>query len=416
MARRYFFGACGIVFVLIIILVAYGGYLNQRDEAQINMRMEHRVIPLKGERAKVRTIAPALNLDTINLYTESKTDVIAMIQGRVVNVHVNKNDQVKKGDLLFTLENEDYPVRVRQAEIDVLRAEGEIIKADNDIGKARTELARAKSTYTRYELLSSRDAVSKEKFEEVETAYRQAELTLANMEQQKDQMIRQKESLVAKQEQLELANSYRQVTAPIDGQVLILYTGLGSYVTAGTALALVGDFGSLYADLPMDDREISRFYPGAEAVLSFGQHQLSKIFGTQYEAGNEGSDQTFTARIVSISPSLDQEAAIRRVIWQIDNTSGLLEPQTYNRPVFSMLEKESALTVPLSAVSSVGEPSVFVWTEDGTLRKVNVTTGIKDAEYVEITGGLHEGDVVVTSGTNGLSDGMMADVTISEAQ
>lgn len=414
--KRYFYLGLIAMLMLIIGLVTYGAYLNQRDEAQISDRMSERTIPLQGSKAKIRNISANIMLEGVNLYSDDKTDVIALIEGRITDIGVQKNDHVHKGEVLFVLTNEQYPIKIRQAEIDILRAEGEIIRADNDIRKAETELAHAKSNFNRYDQLRDYSAISLEKYEEMEAIYKESQITLENMYLQKNQMIEQKKSLEAQKEQLLIESAYSRVEAPIDGEVLILYKQIGAYVAGGTALALIGNFNNLYISTPMEDKEIRRFSVGQEAVLSFNQKEFQKVYDIEYEAGNKGNLQTFNARIVEISPSLDQSAAIRKVIWQVDNSSGLLEPQTYGNVTFEMKFMNRCLTVPLSAMADVTNTSVFVWTADGTIQRRNVTTGIKDGKYIEIVSGLKEGEVVITSGTNGLEGGMKASVTFKSEE
>ena len=124
------------------------------------------------------------------------TDAIALIDGRVTTVNVKKNDQVNKGQILFNLTNEQYPLKIRQAEIDILKAESEILNADNDIVKAETYLARAKNDFGRYSRLRDRDAVTVERFDEAEAAYKEAQVNLDVAHVQKQQMIAQKESFL----------------------------------------------------------------------------------------------------------------------------------------------------------------------------------------------------------------------------
>lgn len=117
------------------------------------------------------------------------------------------------------------------------------------------------------------------------------------------------------------------------------------------------------------------------------------------------------AKIVDISPSLDSAAEIRKVIWKVDNSSGILEPQTYGNATFVMKAKKRCLVVPKSAMADAANTKVFVLTAEGTVEPRQVSTGIKDENYIEILSGLKEGEVVITSGTNGLEDGMKVSVT-----
>ncbi len=163
--------------------------LNQRDESQISERMSSRTIPLTGAKAQFKDINANIFLEEINLLSEDKTDVIALIDGRITEIAVQKNDRVQKGDVLFMLTNEQQPTKIRQAE---------------------TALASAKSNFERYKELHSHDAVSRMKYEEMETIYKQAQLTLENMYLQKNQMIEQKKSFEAQRDQLLLQSEYSE--------------------------------------------------------------------------------------------------------------------------------------------------------------------------------------------------------------
>ena len=410
--KRYFYFGLAVMLALIIGLTSYGTYLNHKDEAQISERMSERALDLQGARVEKRKINADITFDSVNLYSDNKTDVIALVEGRIIDIGVQKNAYVHKGDILFTLKNEQYPIKIQQAEINILTTEGEIIQADNEISKAEIGLARAKSEFNRYSELRNVGAISLEKYEEVEKVLKESQITLENMKIQKDLTIEKKRYLEAKKEQLLIESAYQEVRAPIDGEVLMLYKQIGAYVPSGAALALVGDFNKLYLSVPMEDKEINRFSVGQEAVLSFNQAKFQKVYNIEYEAGNKGALQTFNATVKEISPSPEQPAEIRRVIWQIDNSSGLLEPQTYGGAKFEMKSAVDCLTVPISAMADAANTSVFVWTADGSIQLRNVVTGIKNNEYIEITSGLNEGEIVIISGKNGLTNGIKANVTI----
>ena len=67
--KRTFLAGLGIILVLIIALVVYGTYLNQRGESQIAERMSDQTIPLRGAKVEMRQLKQRLALDTLNLYS-----------------------------------------------------------------------------------------------------------------------------------------------------------------------------------------------------------------------------------------------------------------------------------------------------------------------------------------------------------
>ena len=377
----------GLVLILLfaIAMVSYGAYLNKSGEHQIGERMKERTIPLQGAKVSVRDIYPTLVLDTVNLNSDDMADAIALIEGRISNIYVEKNSSVHRGDVMFTLVNEEIPIKIQQAE--------------SNIAKAEAQLAHAKNNFARYSRLKEKNATSIEKYDEAEAAYRAATASLHEAQAVKQQLLVQ--------------NSRQDVVAPIDGEVLILYRQQGAYVQAGTPIALVGNFQRLFFSLSLEDKAAQRLTVGAEAELSFsGNKILRKAYDTEYASGNRGGDQIFSVRLIEIMPDLDEPASLRKVVWEIDNRVGLLEQQTYSGALLRATRSQKLLTVPLAAMIDTKRNSVFVVTPENTLERRTVTTGADDGTYIEILSGLNAGETVVTSAAGGLENGMKVTVTL----
>lgn len=383
MQRLYMVGLV-LILLMAIAMVSYGAYLNKSGENQITERMESRTIPLQGATVKFREIHPGLVLETVNLYSEDMADAVALIDGRVEQIFVDKSSQVRRGDVLFTLVNEEIPLKIRQA--------------DSNIAKAEAQLAQAKNNFARYTRLKEKNATSLEKYDEAEAAYSSA---VANLD-----------AAQAAKAQLLVQSSRQDVTAPIDGEVLILYKQTGAYVQAGTPIALVGNFERLYFSLTLEDKAARRLSLGAQAELSFSGRILRKAYDTEYASGNRGGEQIFPVRLREIMPSLDEPAGLRKVVWEVDNRVGLLEQQAYSGALLRSSRSQRLLTIPLSSLIDSNRSEVFVVTAANTLERRNITTGADDGTYIEVVSGLREGETVVTSAAGGLENGMKVTVTI----
>ena len=377
----------GLVLILLfaVAMIAYGAWLNKSGENQIVERMENRTIPLQGAKVQVREINPTFVLETINLYSEEMADAVALIDGRVEQVFIAKNSAVRRGQVIFTLVNEEISLKIQQAESSIVKAEA--------------QLANAKNNYARYTRLMERDATSREKFDEAEANYKASEAAL-------------KEAQIIK-EQLLVQSSRQDVIAPIDGEILILYRQQGSYVTAGTPLALVGNFSRLFFSLPVDDRQAKQLSIGDRAELSFVNNQiLRKAYDTEYAAGNRGDSQIFSVQVKEIMPPLSETASLRKIVFEVDNRVGLLEQQAYSGAILKSAQARKFLSVPLAAMIDSNHNSVFVVTGKDTIERRAVRTGADDGNYIEIVSGLSEGETVITSAADGLENGMKVTVTL----
>ena len=383
--KKFYFIGMTIILIMAVSLIGYGAYLNKTDENQIELRMEERKIPLQGARAKFRNLQPIFVLDAINLNSDEMADAVALIDGRIENIFVQKNSAVRKGEILFELVNEDIPIKIQQAESAIARAEAQVFQAKN--------------SFERYERLREKNATSLEKYDEAKLNFEAAQANLREAQAQKNQLLVQ--------------DSRQNVIAPIDGEILIFYKQIGAYVTAGTPIALVGNFSKLNFSLPVEDAQAKKISVGEEFGLNFkNSRAIQKAYDTEYAAGNLGNAQIFPVFVKEIIPNLNQAAAMRKIVFEIDNSAGILEQQTYNGVELIRNSKHNALTIPLSALDE-NKKNIFV-VKENILEKREVKIGADDGKFVEILSGLRENEIVVTSATKGLEDGMKVEINLVE--
>ena len=372
--------------ILSVGLILYGVWLNNRGEVQITQRMSERKLDLPGVKVKRRELYPKVMLSDVNLYSNDMVDAVTLTDGRITETFAQKNNRVRQGDVIFIVENEDIGLERKEAEANILEAASQLKQAEN--------------VYERQKRLLERKATSVAKLEEAETSYLAAQARLEMNKAKLDKLLVQEER--------------QEVIAPIDGKILVLYRQKGSYVNAGTSLALIGDFSTLHFSTPLDDKNAGRLGIGQKATLLFDKDDLQKIYGTDYAAGNEGNKQTFTATVEEITPPLSERANIRNVIWSADNSSGLLESQIYGTVSLQAHSSYQCLTVPLDAIINIDEPAVFVVTPQETVERRKIKTGANDGKYIEVLEGLRDGEIVVNHNKERLSNGTPVNVTLED--
>src|SRR4029450_13594394 len=113
----------------------------------------------------------------------------------------------------------------------------------------------------------------------------------------------------------------------------------------------------------------------------------------------------FMGRIARVSPVLDPATRTAPIEVEIPNSEFRLKPGMYARVGITTDIKKAALVVPVNAVVDLGgRRGVFQpLNESAIFRSVQV--GTEQREYVEILGGLTEGDTVITTGAGALRDG-----------
>jgi len=374
-----------LVLLMALAIVGWGAWLNYSDEHQIAKRMDSRALQVTGAQVAMRQLHPTLTLPAVRFSSENMTDAVALTDGRILQWHVGKNQPVHRGEALLSMANEQIPLKIQQA--------------NSAVSRADAVLAQAYNSFQRQGRLLAQNATSQEKYEEAQAQYLAAQEELRAAQAQRDQCLVQE--------------SWLTVTSPVDGEVLFIYQREGSYVQAGTPVALVGDFDRLTFALNLEDNDTRHLVVGETSFLSFPDRwTLGKAYDTGYGSGNQGWDQKVRATLREIMPPLEEPAEVRRAVWEVDNRTRLLEPMSYTDITMQIGSAYTCLTVPIAAMMDKSRNKVFVVDGEGILHLRKITTGADDNKQVEVVQGLEPGQIVITGSFEGLTDGMKVDVTL----
>jgi Cu(I)/Ag(I) efflux system membrane fusion protein len=170
--------------------------------------------------------------------------------------------------------------------------------------------------------------------------------------------------------------------SPAAGVVIEKSVVDGDAVTAGQRLFRIADLDSIWVEADVHEADLARIAPGAAAAVT-----LTYLPG-----------QRFDGKVAFIYPYLDPMSRTGRVRIALANRGLALKPDMFATVTFALSLGER-LQIPSSAVVYTGPRRlVFVDLGDGRLRPQDVTIGARSGDLVEVVGGLHPGDVVVSSG------------------
>jgi HlyD family secretion protein len=233
---------------------------------------------------------------------EANTENISvgtLVSGVVVDVPVKVNQDVKRGDVLFRLDDRDLQAQKRTQEAALLMAERQLAKLiasprpedvpplEAKVAEAEALLADMKSQWTRAEELRDTKAISEEEMTHRRYLMAQAQ---ASLEQAKANLAQLKAGTWSADIDIARANvqSARAtvaatltnierlvVTAPITGRVLQVNVRVGEYAQAGSfggpanTLMLMGNVDPLYVRVDVDENDAWRIvgHPDAEGVV-----------------------------------------------------------------------------------------------------------------------------------------------------
>jgi RND family efflux transporter MFP subunit len=138
------------------------------------------------------------------------------------------------------------------------------------------------------------------------------------------------------------------------------------------------------------EKYISKMKYGLTALLSFAAYP----------------EETFTARISEMSPVVDPQSRTLEIKMNLVPNDPRIKPGMFAEIKIITEQKDNIVKIPVEClVQRFGVNTAFVVTEDNTVEKREVTTGIQIDNKAEIVDGLEPGETVVIRGQTLLEDG-----------
>jgi multidrug efflux pump subunit AcrA (membrane-fusion protein) len=182
------------------------------------------------------------------------------------------------------------------------------------------------------------------------------------------------------QELITFTDGSDPITAPADGTVTSIGVSDGDRVSKGQVIAHITNYEDLQTTVQIDELDIPK--------VKVGQTASIKV--------NAFPDTTYTGKVTAVA----NEGTVSNGVSTFDVTVHMNKPTNVKVGMTTEVSilvqsKDNALYVPIEAVHSINnEKYVVVEKGDGSVARQTVKTGISNEDYVEITDGLTEGEVV----------------------
>ena len=309
------------------------------------------------------------------------------MSGFITKLHVEEGAQVRKGQVLFTIDQVQYKAAVRTAEAAVKTA--------------KAALATQKLTVENKRALNQKEIVSDFDLQMAENSLAQAEASLAQAEA----------SLINAQNNL----SYTEVTSPTDGTVGKIPFRLGSLVSPSMAepLTTVAETSEMCASFSMPERDVFKLmqqYGSEKGILeNMPKVRLELIDGSMYP--DSGRVESITAVVDPTTKSLRMRAIFpnKQNLLRSGNTGNVVFPNVLT----------NIFVIPQTATTEIQDKKfVYVVQPDNTLKTVEVQVYyLNDGKNYYVTEGLKAGDKIVVEGVQALREGQaITPTTVAEKE
>jgi RND family efflux transporter MFP subunit len=274
-------------------------------------------------------------------------DVYAKVSGYLKTITVDYGDHVKAGQVLATLE-------LPEEEADLARLEAAYRIAKLDYDRIQSVIKKTPG------LLAQSD---------VDKAQAGFEMAKANLDH------------------ANVLLAYSTIRAPFDGIVVKRFVDPGALIQLGTNSATQA--------IPLvkvsDNYRLRLVFQTPESIA--GQVEPGTPVTVRIQATNE----TLQGKVARMSDSVTADTRTMHTEVDIPNADLHLKPGMYATAELGLDARDHVLAVPVAALAGGDKPHVWVVDKQGGLEDVAVKTGMEGPNWVEITNGLREGDMVLVA-------------------
>ena len=374
--------------LIILLILGVGGYFVY--DKFFNIKDEK--VEFITKKAKKGSFSKKVDA-TGEIFATELIDVGAQVSGQIKKLYVKLGDQVKKGDMIASIDSS-----TQQNSIDNKEAQLAIYKAQ--LESAKVALNIAKTQFDRENALFTKNATSKQEFESAKNTYSANSAKIKELEAQ------------IKQTNIELSTAkinlgYTKITAPRDGTVVSVQVEEGQTVNANQTtptIVNIADLSRVKMKMQIAEGDITKIKVGTPVEYSILSEPTKKFQTTvsSIDPGlttlSDGSYGSSSSSKSSYSSSSSSSSAVYYYAQSIvDNKDGILRIGMTTQNELLIANVEDAIIVPSIGIKK-DENGTFVYVlKDGKPVKTAVKTGIKDNLDTQIISGINEGDEIITS-------------------
>jgi multidrug efflux system membrane fusion protein len=343
------------------------------------------------------------------------------VSGRITKIHFTDGENVKKGDMLFTIDTRPFEAALNQAQANVQKDAA--LKKQAEANLAR-EIAQAKwgdVQVARYRTLAEQGVVAREQYEE----FRANQDSLnANVGSARAAVNSAAETIKVDTAAVEAAKvqlSYCFIRSPIDGRAGQRLVDIGNVVNPGGASGNTGA-----SDQTSDSAKgllvIERLDP-IYADFTISQNNLADV-QQQMRAGRlktevrlpDSADEPVIGQLTFLNNSVADTTGTVSLRATIPNSGHLFWPGRFVNIRLVLNTIHQAVLVPASAPQMSAKGSfVYVVKQDASAEQRPVTLGQRQGDLIVVESGVAAGEQVVTAGQLGVTPGGKVHIAQPEA-
>jgi membrane fusion protein (multidrug efflux system) len=273
------------------------------------------------------------------------------IAGRVTDVLFTEGSKVKKGDVLIRINDREFKAQLKGKEIEEKQA--------SDLEARMRRLFEVKG-------------ISQEEYDKVANAL--------NM-------------IKAQREVIQAQIAKAEIVAPFDGIIGLRYVSQGSFVSTDMLVATMQDIDPIKVEFSVPEKYVKQIKKGTEVTVQIGDSQ-----------------EEYRGVVYAVESKIDLATRTIKARAKIPNPKGDLIPGSFARVDITLEQLPNAVVIPSgSVIPEMNGEKVFICV-NGKVRSVQVKTGIRTENSIQIVEGLNPQDTLILTGLLQLADGKAVEI------
>lgn len=301
------------------------------------------------ETAKVAMVALPSEFETVgSLRADASVTLRPEVAGKIETIHFQEGQHVAEGAPLFSL--------------DPALAQAALNEANANLDNSRRAFERASG-------LAGRQLIARSDLDTAKATLGVDQARAATARTMLDKTV---------------------IRAPFAGTVGLRQVSIGDYITVGEPMVDLVKLDPLQVDFRIPEQQLSRVAAGQNVKLEVDAYP----------------GKTFDGTVLAVDPIIDAAGRSALLRARVPNPDGTLRPGLFARLRIVYGTNPTALMIPEQAIWPDGDQKKVFRVDNGKVKLVPVSLGIRQPGMVQVLDGLKEGDEVVTAGQMKLHDGM----------
>ncbi len=377
------------VLVLVLLLLLLWRFLGDRSAPKATGAGRGEVVPV--ETALVTQQDVPLQIKAIgNVEAFSTIAVRSQVEGTLMRVAFVPGQEVKKGDLLFTIDPRPLQAQLSQAEANLLKAMASVRQGLDIVAKDEAIANNSRSIVNRDTKLIESGVISREEYDNAVSKLRSDEATVRADKSAVANLQAAQKAEQAAVENARVQLSYTTIRAPLTGKTGNLAVTAGNLVRANdtTAMVTITTSAPIYVTFSVPEKDLMRIR----------QYASSTSFTTEVVIPGDEANHAF-GKLSLVDNTVDAATGTVRLKATFQNDDRRLYPGQFVNVVLTLGIQNAAVVVPSQAVQ-IGQDKSFVYVVkfDSTAEMRVIKPGAIADTMTVIEDGLKPGEQVVTDG------------------